>query len=196
MEHEISVKNKQSLKDILLHKTAVLQIISGSIFLALMAQIAFPLPFTPVPITLQTLAVALLAIFLGPIKAPAAVMAYLFQATVGLPVLAGGVSNPLWMIGPKAGYLLGFVVASYLTSRLLEKARSHSYPLWKIWISLCANEGTILCMGTLWLAFFLGWDNALKLGFLPFLAGAVLKVTMAAASYRPIEWIKSVVSSR
>ena len=191
MEHEIAVNPKQNLKELLLQRSALLQIAMGSVFLALMAQIAIPLPFTPVPITLQTLGVALIAIFLGPVKGPLAVLAYLFQATIGLPVLAGGVSNPLWMTSPTAGYLAGFLAASYFVSLLLEDAKRRKYPLWKIWITLWANEGLILMMGLLWLAFFLGFEKAFHMGVVPFLPGAVLKVTMAAASYRPIEWLKT-----
>jgi biotin transport system substrate-specific component len=172
---------------------AALQVALGSIFLALMAQIAIPLPFSPVPITLQSLGVALLAISLGRVKAPLAVCGYLAQASIGLPVLAGGLVNPLWMIGPKAGYLLGFVLSSWIISRLLEldKTPSLDKPLWiKRFIYIACGETSILCLGTLWLACFVGLPNALLMGFLPFLPGALAKITVATTAIQPIRWIR------
>ena len=68
----------------------------GSIFLALMSQVC-PLPFTPIPFTLQTLALFLLSGILGSAHALRSVICYLVQGTVGLPVFAGGLANPLWV---------------------------------------------------------------------------------------------------
>lgn len=167
--------------------SGVIKVVIGSVFLGLISQIAIPLPFTPVPITLQTLGVSLLAISLGPRKAPMAVLTYLFQATLGLPVLAGGVSNPLWMATPKAGYLVGFVFAAYLTATLIEKYKKT--PLWKIWFALSANDGLILTIGACWLSFFVGFEKGFLLGFVPFIPGALVKISMAWISFRPLEWI-------
>lgn len=165
-----------------------LQVILGSIFLGLMAQVALPLPFTPVPISLQTLGVALMAIALGSKKAPLAVLLYLFQATCGLPVLAGGSINPLWMLGPRAGYLFGFVLSSYLIGRLIE-SKTNPSGIW-CFLSIALGEMSILLTGTLWLSAFVGLNNAFYMGFFPFLIGAAAKVTMASGSIKPIQWAK------
>lgn len=178
------------LKTVVSHRLfSLLQISVGSIFLGLMAQVAIPLPFTPVPFSLQTLAVLLLAISLGSRKAPGAVLMYLMQAILGLPVLAGGVSNPLWLAGPKAGYLVGFVIASYLIAKLLERQKNSSF------IRTCAilslGEGFILLLGSLWLGAFVEWKNAFLMGLYPFLPGALIKVILAAAAYPLIKNLKS-----
>lgn len=167
---------------------ATLQVLLGSIFLAMMAQIAIPLPFTPVPMSLQSLAVALLSITLGPRKAPLAVLAYLAQASIGLPVLAAGALNPMWIVSPRAGYLLGFVVASFLVSTLLEK---HHRSFFRNWLALSLNEITILFCGACGLSFFLGWEKAFTMGVLPFIPCALIKITIAASSLKPIQWLKS-----
>lgn len=168
---------------------SLLQIFFGSIFLALMAQVSFPLPFSPVPITLQTLGVALLAITLGSKKAPLAVLCYLTEATLGFPVLAGGVSKPLWMFGTNAGYLVGFVFASYIIAKLLESKVEISFP--RKFASILIGEATLLILGCLWLSVFLGALSAISLGLLPFLPGAMVKGLVAATSIQPIEWVKS-----
>ena len=168
---------------------ALFKVILGSILLAALSQLAIPLPFSPVPITMQTLGVALLTITLGPRLACFSVLTYLAQATIGLPVLAGGFSNPLWMIGPKAGYLIGFAVAPLLVGTLLKKQTHFSFI--KTWCILSLNEISILIVGTSWLGFFVGWENTFIMGLAPFIPGALWKITIAAFSFQPIAWIKS-----
>lgn len=168
--------------------SSALKVILGSVFLAIMAQVAIPIPFTPVPVTLQTLGVALLAMTLGPRKAALSVIAYLTQATLGLPVLAGGTSNALWFLAPRAGYLLGFVVSAYVTGTLLQRFKERG--LFKSWIILATNEATIMSFGTLWLGLFVGFESSLALGVLPFIPGAIAKITMATVSERPLNLIK------
>jgi len=169
-----------------------IQVIMGSIFLAIMAQVAFPLPFTPVPLTLQTLGIALLALAQGKNKAALSVLAYLAQATVGLPVLAGGLANPLWMIGPRAGYLIGFAVAAYTIGLLMERSSQKSWG-WTF-LSLSVGEFLILSLGSLWLAVFVGIESAFYLGFLPFIANAAIKVTMACTLEKSLDkvWKKMI----
>lgn len=164
---------------------SLLQVLAGSILLALCAQVAIPLPFTPVPVSLQSLGVALLAVALGPKKATLAVIAYLAQASMGLPVLAAGSVNPLWMFGPRAGYLLGFVVSAYVVGRLMEKSKNNHFV--KTWLILSLNEIIILLLGAAWLGSFVGWQNSFAMGVMPFIPGALLKISAAAASTK---WAK------
>ncbi len=165
-----------------IHQKAIFQVILGSVFIALMAQIAVPLPFTPVPMTLQSLAISLLIVFLKPNRAFFAVLAYLCEATCGIPVLAGGVSNALWFIGPKAGYLCGFLVSSYVLPKILEYQKSVLFL--KTWLIFSLNELIILTMGSMVLSIFVGLENALLMGLLPFLPGAFLKISIAASTFR------------
>jgi biotin transport system substrate-specific component len=166
----------------------LISIVLGSVFLGLMAQLAFYLPWTPIPVTLQTLGVSILAIGLGPRQAFLSVLLYLGQATIGLPVIAGGLSNPLWIMGPTAGYLMGFLVASYLTGQLLKKQSSS---LFKTVLIFALNEGIILFIGFVWLAFIFNQNQAFQVGFLPFIPGAVCKALIATSLLHPIRWIQS-----
>lgn len=165
-----------------------LHVVLGSIFLALISQISLPLPFTPVPLTFQSLGILLLAMAQGKNKAAFSVIAYLGQATAGLPVLAGGLANPAWMVGPRCGYLLGFVAAAYVVGLVLEKT-SHKSWSWKI-LSLAVGELTILTVGTAVLTLFFGFGNAVALGFVPFLINAAIKISIAASADKPLSYIQ------
>ena len=193
MSHKALTQEKKCTRSTFLtYIFAFAQILLGSVFLSIMAQIAIPLPYTPVPMTLQTLAVALLAISLGSTKAPLAVIAYLLQATAGLPVLAGGAVRPLWMIGQNAGYLLSYIFVSYLVAKLLEHFKPVGFV--KTWLILSVLELCILSIGSVWLGYFVGWENAFSMGMLAFLPAAAVKVTVAATSYKPVQWIKSLLN--
>lgn len=153
------------------------EVLFGGIFLALLSQVSIPLPFTPVPITLQTLGVALLALTLGRVKAPLAVVCYLVQGSLGLPIFAGGVVRTAWMFGPTAGYLIGFVVAAYLLPRLLPKPFEATRK--RQLISLIIASWTILTLGYLNLTFYVGWRDAFLFGILPFIIGDAIKTCFA-----------------
>src|SRR5262245_5158687 len=98
-------------------------VLLGSIFLALMSQLAVHLPYTTVPFTMQTLGVFLLGGILGSKQGALSVLTYLAQGTVGLPVFAGGVANPRWFCDPKAGYLISFTLAAFLIGKAIEKTK-------------------------------------------------------------------------
>lgn len=146
----------------------------GSIFLIALSQLAIPLPFTPIPLTLQTLGVFLLGGALGGKRATYSVLTYLIQGCCGLPVFAGGMANPLWFITPRAGFLLSFIVAAFLIGKLLEKKQGHS--LLRIGFALFVGQIVIFGMGMTWLALYVGWSKAYFFGVLPFISGAVVKV--------------------
>lgn len=148
----------------------------ASLFLAMMAQFSVRIPFTPVPISLQTLGVMLVALTLKKREATSAIGAYLLQATLGLPVLAGGISNPLWMVSPTAGYLVGFLIGGYIISALLE--RKERGFLWTFF-ALAAGNLAIYLLGCAHLAFFVGAENAIALGFVPFAIGGIIKMMIA-----------------
>ena len=135
------------------------------------AHLRLPLPFTPVPLTLQTLAVLLAGACLGPRLGFAAATGYLLLSLLGLPVMAG----PSFL-GPTGGYVLGFILAAVIMGL---SVRSGS------WGWLIAGAGlaslTILVCGSLWLGAYTGgnWARAFQLGMLPFLPGDALKTAAA-----------------
>ncbi len=154
-----------------------LLVLGGSFLIALSAQIAIPLPVSPVPITGQTFAVLVVGMLLGRWRGTAAVLAYLGEGILGLPVFAGGALGIAKIVGPTGGYLVSFVPAAYLVGYLAEKGwdRKISTTL----LAMILGNVIIFGFGALWLARFVGFDKALSLGVLPFLAGDVVKIGLA-----------------
>ncbi|MGA8163782.1 MAG: biotin transporter BioY [Waddliaceae bacterium] len=155
-----------------------LQVLGASFFLALCSQIKIPLYFTPVPLTLQTLAVMMIGGVLGRKKGSLSVLLYLGQIAVGLPFCAGGASNPLALAGPTGGYFFGFVVQAYLTGEYLEKERPFDSA--KLLLMIFLISLLPLAMGTVWLGYCLGWKDAMVFGFYPFIPGDIVKCIAAA----------------
>lgn len=152
---------------------SVFQVLGASLFLAFCAQIALPLGFTPVPLSMQTLGVMLVGAFLGKRKGALAVLAYLAEGSLGFPVFAGGAGGILRFVGPTAGYLLGFVVQAYLVGWWVERRESHK--VGKTLSILALSFLVQLGCGTLWLSSFVGLGSALSLGMYPFIMGETLK---------------------
>lgn len=146
---------------------------------ALGAFIVVPVPGTPVPITLQTFFVLAGAGLLGSRISTAGQAGYVLAGGLGLPLFAGGAFGAPILLGPTGGYLLGFVLASWLIGRLRDQARSWG----RLLLVLAAADLVLLACGTLWLAAVLQVDlpRAAVLGLLPFLPGEALKIPAAAA---------------
>lgn len=153
--------------------SAVLQVIVASLFIALCAQIRFPLFFTSVPITLQTFAVMLVGARLGSKKGALSVLLYIAEAAAGLPVLTGGLFGLACCIGPHAGYLVGFVAQSYLVGKFLEQKKNMSSI--KTVAILLLSSALQMGLGVLWLAHFVGLQHVMLLGFYPFVPGEAIK---------------------
>lgn len=151
--------------------------------LVVSSQIKLYIPFTPVPITAQTLAVIIGSAWIGNMLAPLAVIVYIALGLIGLPVFAGG-GGIYKLIGPTGGYLLGFVIASWIISKVINKRYSWSLILGVFSI----GSILILLLGTIFLSYYLGisFFHSLNLGFLPFLPGELLKVAVAAGVYKMI----------
>lgn len=146
------------------------------------AAVAFPLAFSPVPVTLQTFFVVLAGAVLGPVWGPVSQLAYLAAGVSGLPVFAGGLAGPGALLGPTGGYLVGFVLGAW-TAGLLTRAGS-SWP--RLTFGLLAAHAVIFLFGTSHLVVFVGsaWDRAFLLGVAPFLPGTVFKTAAAVALLR------------
>lgn len=164
-------------------------ILGGSLFTAWMARIAIPLPFTPVPITGQTLAVLLVGAALGSRRGALSMAAYVLEGALGLPVFAGGAAGLARVLGPTGGYLIGFIAAAFLTGWLAE--RGWDRQPFTAALAMLAGNIVIYLFGLPWLARFvggfLGPKGALTLGLLPFIPGDLLKLALAALLL-PFAW--------
>lgn len=135
------------------------------------AKVRLPLPFTPVPLTLQTLVVLLAGAFLGPRVGAVSQLGYLLMSLLGLPVLA----LP-YFIGPTGGYVIGFVLAAIIMGYCARQGTMR----WLVTGTATASL-TILICGSLWLSAYTGQDlkQAFLLGMAPFLAGDAIKCAAA-----------------
>jgi biotin transport system substrate-specific component len=154
-------------------------VLGGSLFVALAAQVAIRLPFSPVPVTAQTLAVLLVGALLGSRRGALSMLAYLGQGLIGLPVFAAGAAGPVYALGPTGGYLAGFVAAAYLTGWLAEHGWDRG--IGTALLAMLAGNVAIYALGLPWLSHYAG-AQALALGLLPYLAGDALKLALAAAA--------------
>jgi biotin transport system substrate-specific component len=152
-------------------------ILGGSLLIALSAQLQLRPPFSPVPITGQTFAVLLLGALYGSKRGPATVATYLVLGVMGLPVFAGGASGVARLVGPTAGYLVGFLAAAFVVGSLSE--RGWDRKPWTTAASMVIGSAMIYVIGVLWLSKFVGWPAVLSTGVLPFLPGDALKIALA-----------------
>lgn len=169
-------------------------VISASWLLAVSAQFAFNLPFSPVPVTGQTLAVLLTGSLLGKNRGAAAVGLYLIQGAVGLPVFAGGKSGFITLVGPTGGYLIGFIAAAYIVGIMAELRYNKS--LGYIAFSMFVGSLVIYCFGLFWLVQFVGESSALQMGLFPFLVGDFAKILIGVIVLGGSMKISSMISSR
>jgi biotin transport system substrate-specific component len=153
-------------------------IVAASLFLALLSQAEIRLPWTPVPVTLQTLGVFVIGAALGARRGAAAVAAYVIQGAAGLPFFSGGASGPAHLVGPTGGYLVGFVGASFVIGLLAEHGWDRS--LVRTFAAMSLGAAVIFACGLAQLSFFVPRSELLALGLIPFLPGAALKVALAA----------------
>jgi len=165
----------------------IVVVLVGSILLTLSAKLS--LPFYPVPMTLQTLVVLCLGMALGPRLGAAAVLAYLAQGAMGLPVFAGTPEKGIgiaYMLGTTGGYLLGFVVAAFVVGKLAQRAWDRS--MFTTIAAMLIGNAIIYLFGLLWLGSLVGWDKpVIAWGMTPFLLGDLAK-TLIAAALLPAIW--------
>ena len=145
--------------------------ILGSILLAISSKIQIPL--TPVPVTLQTLVVLVMAMFLGWRAAGAASFLYLAEGAIGLPVFAQGGGLP-YLVGPTGGYLFGFLLASLVLGYLSERGWDRSIIL--TFFAMTLGTLIIYFIGVSWLAMIKDLNTAIVFGLLPFLTPDILKI--------------------
>ncbi|MDP8033139.1 biotin transporter BioY [Pasteurella atlantica] len=153
----------------------------GANLIALFAQISVPM--YPVPITGQTLAVTVVGLGLGRKAGASAVLLYLFEGIIGLPVFANGSMGLASLLGPSGGYLIGFVPSAYLLGYFSDKGVLNSFT--KSLVVVFVASVLIFAFGLAQLSFFVPADKVLAYGLYPFILGGVIKAVLASALVIP-----------
>ncbi|MGB6099308.1 MAG: biotin transporter BioY [Comamonas sp.] len=139
------------------------------------------IPMVPVPVSMQTFAVLMVGALYGWRLGGITVLAWLLEALLGMPVLAGGKGGLAPFVGPTAGYLLAFPVGAMLMGWLVERGFDGTRLLRAFGAMLLCTT-LILAIGGLWLGTMIGAAKGWALGVAPFLAGEVVKSALGAAS--------------
>jgi biotin transport system substrate-specific component len=154
-------------------------VISSSLLIALCAHIKILLPFSPVPVTAQTFAVLMTGALLGARRGALAVLAYIIQGALGLPVFALGGGLAV-LLGPTGGYIIGFVPAAYLTGYLAQKGWDRR--IGTTILAMVFGNLVIYACGLFWLSLLTGMSKSvLTAGLYPFVVGDLVKIALAAA---------------
>ena len=179
----------KSLKQSKLLKYVFLALI-GSIILAVSSKIK--IPFYPVPMTMQTLIVLVIGIGFGWKLGLATVGLYLFEGIIGLPVFSGSPEKGIGLIyftGPTMGYLLGFLVAVYVSGKFI-----YDNNLILNFLKLMLATSFIYILGISWLGSLIGWDKPIfQLGAQPFLLAELFKILIVTLAINQIKKIKKLV---
>ena len=172
------------------HTTALsnsVLVVSGVLGLAALAQIAIPVPGSPVPVTGQTLGVLILGTTYGSTLGVATFAIYMLAGIAGAPVFANSGHGIDRLVGPTGGYLLGMLVATFVLGQLarfrLDQKFLTALP------SMLIGTLTTFSFGLIWLHQYTGqsWSWTFNAGLTPFIIGEALKISIAATSL-PVLW--------
>lgn len=152
-----------------------LSVLLGALIVAVSAQVALPLPFSPIPMTLQGFAVIIVGGVFGAAAGAGAMVLYLLAGILGAPVFAMGGAGLARLLGPTGGYLLAFPVAAIIAGRVAERGRPMRCLLGALLAMMVIHIG-----GWAHLALVTGGARAATLGVTPFLVQDSLKVVLAA----------------
>ena len=188
-EYYLTMELTKNLTQAKLFKSLVV-VVLGSIALTISAKIK--IPFYPVPMTMQTFVVLFLGISLGHKIAIASIGLYLLEGIAGLPVFSNSPEKGVglvYFIGPTMGYLIGFLTASYLASKI-QADDNFFVVLFKLIIA----TSTIYILGLIWLGTLIGWDKPIfALGAKPFLLAEIFKILILAFITKQIIKIKKFI---
>ncbi|ATW28811.1 biotin transporter BioY [Candidatus Formimonas warabiya] len=147
---------------------------------AVLSQIAVPLPFSPVPVTLQTFAVVFTGIVLGSRKGTGALIVYTLMGLFGLPVFSQAKSGLSVLVGPTGGYLFGFIIAAFLIGKIVERSAQVTY--FRALVALVIGVTVIYAAGVIQLKFVMNvtFPEAFAMGAAPYLPLEVVKVLVGA----------------
>jgi biotin transport system substrate-specific component len=152
-----------------------LSVLLGALIVAVSAQVALPLPFSPIPMTLQGFAVIIVGGLFGAASGAGAMVLYLLAGIFGAPVFAMGGAGLARLLGPTGGYLLAFPIAAIVAGRVAERGRPLRCLLGALLAMMVIHIG-----GWAHLALVTGGARAAMLGLSPFLLQDSLKVVLAA----------------
>jgi biotin transport system substrate-specific component len=163
---------------------SLMLIIGGASLVGLSAQIAIPLPFTPVPLTLQTFAVLLVGASFGSLRGMLSMLVYASAGIVGVPWFADGSSG---VTAASLGYIIGFIVAAAIVGQVAEGGATQSVA--RTAGLMVLGNVVIYAIGVSWLKVVLDldWTTAISLGLTPFLIGDAIKIALAAGLL-PLTW--------
>lgn len=166
------------------------------LFVAAAAHVAVPVPGTPVPVSLQDLAVLMVGVVLGPAGGASALVAYLFVGALGAPVFSNGHAGLPWLMGATGGYLLAYPAAAWVMGMSMRALRTATTttdgaPSRTVWllrsagflVGALAAQVVVYAGGVAQLTLLTGQDvsTTMALGVVPFLPGVVLKTGLIVA---------------
>jgi biotin transport system substrate-specific component len=158
----------------------MLLVLGTSLILALSAQIALPLPFSPVPVTSQTLVVLLAGAMLGSQLGTLSVLVYITEGAMGLPFFAKGGAGIAYLRGVTGGYLVGFLAVAFVVGFLVERGFGRQFRT--AVLAMVIGNIVLYVFGVPWLqnVLHISFSKALTLGFYPFIPGDAYKLGLAS----------------
>lgn len=167
--------------------TQISLILTGTVFLALMAQISFPIPGSPVPFTGQTLGVLLLGTAYGASLGFSTMAFYLLMGFLGAPIFAAGSHGLEKIAGATGGYLVGMLISTLALGALA--GRKWDQKIKTVIPTMIIGNGIVFTFGLIWLHQYTGqsWAWTFEKGFTPFIFGEVLKIAIASTAL-PVVW--------
>ncbi len=138
------------------------------------------LPFTPVPITFQTYFVLTSAALTQWYISMSGQMLYFIAGIIGIPVFANKLTGLSAILHPTSGYILGFIIASFIVSKMMNKRKN----MVNIYLSLILGNLIIYTSGIMRLSLLYGIKNAILIGVVPFIYGDILKIIFASITVK------------
>jgi biotin transport system substrate-specific component len=174
----------------------VLLVIGATAFVATCAHISLPLPFTPVPLSLQNFAVILVGMALGPIAGFSAMVLYLAEGALGLPVFApsGGLTGIAHLLGPTGGFLFSYPLAAAAAGWVVRALKPLTSSFRGALVAASVATLPVFLVGATWLAHYLHLSTSAtwSLAVAPFIPGEIVKITAAAAAFSALQrWRRS-----
>ena len=187
----VQVSQVSTLKSAFIARSTVASqismILTGTVFLAVMAQISFPIPGSPVPFTGQTLGVLLLGTAYGAGLGFSTIAFYLLMGMAGAPIFSSGTSGIERIAGPTGGYLVGMLLSSLVLGALA--GRKWDQKIKTVIPTMIIGNSIIFAIGLLWLHQYTGqtllWN--FEKGFTPFIFGEIIKIAIASTAL-PAVW--------
>ena len=160
-------------------------VVVASLFIGVCAQLNIPLPFTPVPLSGGTLGVLYTGALLGSRRGAVAVVLYLLEGSMGMPVFSGGAAGFVHLFGTTGGYLVGFPIGAFVTGLLAERGWDRTPG--RAFLAMLAGSLPIFALGLIGLSRFVPSSTLLAQGLWPFVPGDLLKAGISAGLL-PLGW--------